>query len=167
MDLQAPRSPTSPGPAEKRERRIAVSWFGLARVGAGLLILLTVVLFVIYSPRFGRSYWQWDTVRMALAFGLLSRHGWALYLVGMQYIVAGVSILAGLLVYAKRVLPRRSSDWAGLVASLTLATGLLLMKRCRRNVLSFGPEPHPIELLSAGRLSSIRGRVEEAHERTI
>jgi len=100
--------------------------FAVARLGAGLLILLTLALFLFYLPRFRLLYWDFNLIRLSVAIGpAVNRQVTAYYLLFLKYLSASVSITVGLLVYSKRVLPRNSRDWTGLLASLTLVMGFL------------------------------------------
>jgi hypothetical protein len=109
--------------------------FSIARLGAGVLILLTLAIFVFYLPRFRLLYWDMNLVRLAVALSpAVPRWLSVYYLIVLQYFTMGVSITVGLLVYFKRVLPRSSKDWTGLLASLTLVMGFLI---------TLGPEAPP------------------------
>jgi hypothetical protein len=115
-------TPKLPG---HRERWSALT-FTVARLSAGLLILLTLALFIFYLPRFHLLYWDMNLVRLAVAISpAVPRQVSMYYLLFLKYLSAGVSIVVGLLVYVKRVLPRNSRDWTGLVASLALVMGFL------------------------------------------
>jgi hypothetical protein len=101
--------------------------FALARLGAGVLILLSLALFIFYLPRYRLLYWDMNLLRLAFALSpAVPRWLSIYYLIFLQYFTVSVSIGVGLLVYVKRVLPRSSRDWTGLLASLTLVMAFLL-----------------------------------------
>jgi len=90
------------------------------------LILLSLALFLFYLPRFRLLYWDMNLVRLAVALSpAVPRWLSIYYLIILRYFTVGISIAVGLLVYFKRVLPRSSRDWTGLLASLTLVMGFL------------------------------------------
>lgn len=107
--------------------RWAAFAFSVARLGAGVLILLTLALFLFYLPRYRLLYWDMNLVRLAVALSpAVPRRISIYYLLFLQYFTVSVSVTVGLLVYIKRVLPRSSRDWTGLLASLTLVMGFLI-----------------------------------------
>jgi hypothetical protein len=97
-------------------------WFDLVRPVGGLLILLALAVYLFILPYgFRTLFWDTLTEQSMEALGvLMTRRTFVLYLLVLNYAGLAVFIFTGLLIYIKRVLPRRNRDWVGLLASLML-----------------------------------------------
>jgi hypothetical protein len=112
---------TSEGP-----RANSSGWFHVARLVGGFLILVCLGYFLVEIPgKYWDVYWSMETMRLNVDIGL-SRRFWTILLLIEQYITMLVAGLTALLIYLKRVLPRRSFDWTALVASATLMIFILV-----------------------------------------
>ena len=105
---------------------LAFPWFKLGRLVGGGLIALALAVFLLDLPdKVSNLYLSMNTVRLAGLFSL-SRRFWTAYVLFEQYTTFIIAISTGLLIYIKRVLPRASQDWVGLVISVSLVLLILI-----------------------------------------